>query len=78
MRTRRKSAARGQSPAPDDARATAEAEESLRRLARALVACALEVHELATTAGGRKATTPGLDAHAPLYSRPRKRWGRAA
>jgi uncharacterized protein (DUF2384 family) len=58
-----------------------EAEESLRRLARALIASALEVYELERLAdaslppsGSAKATS----APAAMYSRRRKKWGRAA
>jgi hypothetical protein len=57
------------------------AEESLRRLAKALIASALEAYELerrATPKPPRGAATKARSARAGMYSRRRKRWGRAA
>lgn len=56
-------------------------EESLRRLARALIASALEAYELQRLAALDRpltAATKARPARAALYSRRRKRWGRAA
>ena len=57
------------------------AEESLSRLARALIASALEAYELQRLAaldGPLTAATKARSARAAMYSRRRKRWGRAA
>lgn len=57
------------------------AEESLRRLARALIASALAAYELERLAAPgipRSAATKARSARAGMYSRRRKRWGRAA
>jgi hypothetical protein len=57
------------------------AEESLSRLARALIASALEAHELQRIAAAKpplSAATKARSARAAMYSRRRKRWGRAA
>jgi hypothetical protein len=58
-----------------------EADESLRRLARALLASALEAYELQRLAALDQpltAATKARPARAAMYSRRRKRWGRAA
>jgi len=57
------------------------AEESLRRLARALIASALEAYELERLADPSlppSVSAKARSAPAAMYSRHRKRWGRAA
>jgi hypothetical protein len=57
------------------------AEESLSRLARALIASALEAYGLQRLAALDRpltAATKARAARAAMYSRRRKRWGRAA
>ena len=59
----------------------AAAEENIRRLARALIASALDAYELQRSTEPTSLPTGGgraLPLSTSMYSRPRKRWGRAA
>ena len=68
----------GQSLTPGEDDRIVETQESLRRLARALIASAVEAYELERLAEPVKAAPPPDAARTALYSRPRNRWGRAA
>jgi hypothetical protein len=59
---------------------TAEAEESIRRLARAIVVAAIEAHRLRVVAGSSAAANANaqLADAAKRYHRSTKKWGRAA
>lgn len=64
---------------------SADAEESLRRLARALIASALDAYELQHLmepdphgTSPQKAKRKLVNLSDSTYNRPRKRWGRAA
>jgi hypothetical protein len=62
-------------------RKTDEAEESIRRLARAIVLAAIETHDLQVVAGSSGAVAdanPEMAAAGKRYHRSTKKWGRAA
>jgi hypothetical protein len=69
--------------APDPLRPSAkttEAEESIRRLARAIVVAAIETHGLQVVAGSSGASSTDLElaAAGTRYHRSTKKWGHAA
>jgi len=69
--------------APDPLRPSAkttEAEESIRRLARAIIVAAIETHGLEIVAGSSRAgaVDPEIADAAKRYHRSTKKWGRAA